>query len=201
VFSTPRLLLALPRVLPVPTGTSTRSADTRAAGDSGQDYLTFSQDEQSFVFALCDWVSQSFYGDIAARLLGDGLLAWLARIEPSDPNAEVLTASLDAYLKDLTTGAMNTVQQQPLPDHMPPKLREVLEQKRQQSSESTLVCGRIDLPSKQLSQGRAVFAWMGGFCLRIWGPAGERAAELGDTSKTEEYGTPHCQDQFWAKLR
>src|SRR5512138_1232221 len=54
-----------------------RSTETRAAGDPGQDYLTFLQTGQSFVFALCDGVSQSFFGELAARALGNSLVQWL----------------------------------------------------------------------------------------------------------------------------
>ena len=47
-----------------------RSADTRTTDDLGQDYLTFYERENTFAFALCDGVSQSFYGGLAARMLG-----------------------------------------------------------------------------------------------------------------------------------
>lgn len=53
-------------------------------------------------------------------------------------------------------------------------------------SESTFVCGRIDLPGPQFPQGRVVLAWMGDSRLRLWGPAGELGTELGDQFKTEQ---------------
>lgn len=59
-----------------------RSADTRASGDVGQDYLAVREGPQTLVFALCDGVSQSFYGDLAARYLGDALVAWLGERLP-----------------------------------------------------------------------------------------------------------------------
>ena len=51
-----------------------RSADSQAHHDKGQDYLTFHENGKRLVFALCDGVSQSFYGDLAAYLLGDALV-------------------------------------------------------------------------------------------------------------------------------
>src|SRR2546423_1779915 len=64
-----------------------RSADTRKVGDPGQDYLTFRYSDSAFAFALCDGGSQSFFGDLAARFLGDGLMEWLwgdLRSQPAD---------------------------------------------------------------------------------------------------------------------
>jgi hypothetical protein len=62
----------------------------------------------------------------------------------------------------------------------------VLEQKRGKGSESTFVCGRIDLPNATLPQGRLVLAWMGDSRLRVWGPSGERTRELGDRFQTAQ---------------
>ena len=51
-----------------------RSSDTQKANDLGQDFLAFSSNKNRFAFALCDGVSQSFYGDLGARILGTKLL-------------------------------------------------------------------------------------------------------------------------------
>lgn len=163
-----------------------RSADTQKAGDVGQDYLTFRQDEATFVFALCDGVSQSFYGDLAARFLGDALLAWLSDRLPLTTDAATIRTALSAYLRDLTGPATEQVQRHPLPPDIPPMLRDVLEEKRALGSESTFVCGRIDLPGPRFPQGRIVLAWMGDSRLRLWGPEGERSADLGGEFKTEQ---------------
>src|SRR5688500_8353015 len=79
-----------------------RSADSRAANDPGQDYLTFQEEGNSFAFVLCDGVSQSFYGEIAARVLGDGLVAWLMRDLPPSLDGADMRASLVARLSLLT---------------------------------------------------------------------------------------------------
>ena len=101
-------------------------------------------------------------------------------------DADSIGDGLAAYLQGLTTTASEAVQDQPLPDDIPLMLREVLEQKREYGSDSTFVCGRIDLPGPSFPSGRVVLAWIGDSRLRIWGPQGERTAELGDTFKMAE---------------
>lgn len=163
-----------------------RSADTRAASEVGQDYLTFRCNDGTFVFALCDGVGQSFYGDLAARFLGEALVEWLWNHLPTQAEAQALQEMFVAHLQALTTPATALVQAQSLPPDAPPIFREVLEHKRALGSESTFVCGRIDLPGQTFTEGRLVFAWMGDSRLRFWGPSGERTRELGDTFHTAE---------------
>jgi hypothetical protein len=167
-----------------------RSADARAAGDTGQDFLAFRWSGRSLAFALCDGVSQSFYGDLAARFLGKALLAWLRRlprtIEP-DPIAE----SLSSCLQTLAGPATRAVLSHLLPAGASPLLRSVLEEKRANGSESTFACGRIDLPAPGLPDGRLVLAWMGDTRIRLWGPRGEVAGPDG----------PFAQERRWSSRR
>jgi len=163
-----------------------RSADTAAAGDVGQDYLALRHDDRTFVFALCDGVSQSFYGNLAARLLGDALVAWLWDELPDGGEAATFGAALNAGLLALTAAATERVQQHPLPAGLASMLREVLEQKRASGSDSTFVCGRLDLPGGDRPQGRLILAWMGDSRLRLWGPEGERSTELGGRFDTAQ---------------
>jgi hypothetical protein len=162
-----------------------RSADSRAADETGQDYLTFSEGATWFAFALCDGVSQSFFGDLAARILGDSLLRWLEGA-PTATDAARLGELFFDYLQRLTEGATRWVQAYPMPEGISPMLRDVLEQKRGLGSEATFVCGRIDLPGSTLPQGQLLLAWMGDSRLRFWGARGERSAEFGDSFHTEQ---------------
>lgn len=157
-----------------------RSADTAAAGEPGQDYLALRHDDRTFVFALCDGVSQSFYGNLAARLLGDALVDWLWDELPPSGDDAAIGAALNARLLALITPATELVQQYVLPADLAPMLRDVLAQKRALGSDSTFVCGRVDLPGPDLPQGRLILAWMGDSRLRLWGPEGECSAVLGD---------------------
>ena len=153
-----------------------RAAESQAADESGQDFLTFRLSDQACAFALCDGVSQSFYGDIAARALGEALLAWLGEALPATLEADALRQSLAARLEALTATAGAAVQAQQLPSSIPPLLRDVLEAKRELGSEAVFVCGGVELPGPHLPSGRLVLAWMGDARLRLWGSAGEIAS-------------------------
>lgn len=163
-----------------------RSADCRAVGDPGQDYLTFGSDQRGFVFALCDGVSQSFYGGLAARLLGDALLEWLGEHLPAIADPSIIRQALGLFLEKLTVEATVQIQRQRLPPDIPPMLRDVLETKRAIGSQSTFICGRIELPSLDHPDGRLILAWMGDSRLRLWGTEGERSAALPETFDADE---------------
>ena len=163
-----------------------RAAETRVAGDVGQDYLAMREGERSFVFALCDGVSQSFYGDLAARYLGDALVTWLSDGLPPTMELEAIRAALTTYLHDLTGPATEQVRRHPLPSDIPQMLRDVLEEKRALGSESTFVCGRVDLPGGEFPAGRVVLAWMGDSRLRLWGSGDGSPADLGGVFETAQ---------------
>ncbi len=163
-----------------------RSADTRATGGPGQDYLTFRCHEHSIAFALCDGVSQSFFGDLAARHLGDALVQWLWDGIPAATDAETIRGLLAGWLRELMPEASRLVNEQPIPEHLPRMLVEVLEQKRRMGSETMFVAGRIDLPQRDLPVGKVVLAWMGDSRLRLWRGRREITDELGDEFRTSE---------------
>ena len=163
-----------------------RSADSRASGDAGQDYLAVREGKRKIVFALCDGVSQSFYGDLAARYLGDALVAWLDEQLPAMTAPETIRKALTAYLRGLTGPATEEVQNRPLPSSIPQMLREVLEEKRALGSESTFVCGCIDLPGDGFPTGRIVLAWMGDSRLRLWMDGDAHPASLGGVFETAQ---------------
>ncbi|MGB9890763.1 MAG: protein phosphatase 2C domain-containing protein, partial [Anaerolineae bacterium] len=156
-----------------------RSADSRAQNEPGQDYLTLREDGVRLAFALCDGVSQSFYGDLAARLLGDALVDWLWERQFPDPGA--FREGLAAFLDGLVEAASAQVAAYPLPEALPPLLRQVLEEKRGLGSETTFIAGLLDTDA-----GLLYLAWMGDSRLRLWGPDGEFTARLGDAFHTQE---------------
>lgn len=163
-----------------------RSADSRAAGDVGQDYLAARERERTFAFALCDGVSQSFYGDLAARYLGDALVDWLLERLPPAGDPGTIRTALTAHLRDLTGRATELVQRQSLPPDVSPMLRDVLNEKRTLGSESTFVCGRIDLPDHDSPSGRIVLAWMGDSRLRLWRGDSSLPVALGGVFETAQ---------------
>lgn len=167
-----------------------RSADSRAENETGQDYLAYWETDKSTAFVLCDGVSQSFFGDLAARILGDALLGWIDEI-PDQMEISNISRNLSAFLQDLTVKANQEVMAYEISTEIPLMLQEVLEEKRSLGSESTFICGRIDLPTPENPKGRILFAWMGDSRLRFWDPGGERTNELGDNFHTKQRWSSH----------
>ena len=144
-----------------------RSAESRLEEEPGQDYLTFTQHKHTMSFVVCDGVSQSFFGDLAAQVLGDGLLQWLTG-QSSNLGKKQLTDSLTSHLSALTGPGSQIVEEYGIDKNIPVMLESVLEEKRTMGSESMYLCGRIDLPGKEFPRGRVLFSWMGDGRLRIW---------------------------------
>ena len=156
-----------------------RSADSRVHQDQGEDYLAIHENGQRLVFALCDGVSQSFYGNLAARLLGEALVYWLWKGSPA--NEETFQKDLEAFLDSLVEPASKQVETYPIPQNLALMTHQVLEQKRAVGSESTFVASLLDFAAGQL-----FLAWMGDSRLRLWGEDGEITSRLGESFHTAE---------------
>lgn len=162
-----------------------RSADSRRSGEPGQDYVAVSEDGQRLAFALCDGVGQSFMGEFASRLLGDELIRWLHDQASPDTTAEVLAAQLKQALDELTVVASRQLEQLPLRADLAPMVREVLQMKRSEGSESTFVAGLVD-PAAD----RAILIWAGDSRLRVWGADGaSRFATLAEAARPARWST------------
>jgi hypothetical protein len=125
-----------------------RARETRENGEKSQDYLVFQEENGTLAFALCDGVSLSFYGDTAAKFLGDKLVAWL--MKQDEILFEEGKALFHAYLETLTEEATKHIEAVPVNSHLPELVKSVLEEKRNNGSEAMFVCGRIDALSNGL---------------------------------------------------
>lgn len=139
-----------------------RSTDTKKVDDVGQDFLSLATSERRFAFALCDGVSQSFYGDLGARVLGEKLREWFFDLD-LEQHDENITASLFNELTLLAEDATTLVKEFEIPENVPAFVRPALEKKRNLGSESTFVAGVLDVDKKA-----ACFAWMGDSRLKVW---------------------------------
>ncbi len=162
-----------------------RSADNAGEGEVGQDYLVIKEDAHQVAFVVCDGVSQSFFGDLAARLLGDALVDWMFTAPAKISNGAsplALEAALLEFLICLTSEATARVQAVPLPSGIPGMLQTVLEQKRALGSESTFAAGVLDTTTNTI-----FLAWMGDSRIRLWSRTREVSLDLlGDSFHTEE---------------
>jgi hypothetical protein len=168
------------------------SADASTSGEEGEDYLVCREDDTTFVFVLCDGVTQSFLGGLGADVLGDDLMSWLwDRLPSTEDHAEIREA-LTEHLDALTKTATVEIRRKPLRKDLEPLHREVLDEKRAAGSESMFVCGRIDLAGGECPDGRLVLAWMGDSRIRLWRGQQERTSELGNHFHTaERWSTLH----------
>lgn len=166
-----------------------RSAESREAGDPGQDYLTFEERAECLLFALCDGVSQSYYGDLAAKFVGDRLLDWLAVEGEADAEISGLDrqAHLDQYMRRMTATAGEIVRKHVIPPGIQGMLRDVLLEKRERGSATMYCGGRIDLPRESLPEGRLLLVWQGDIRCRVWsGDVEETSERLGSRFHTTQ---------------
>ncbi len=150
-----------------------RSADSQAHNDKGQDYLTLRADDERLAFALCDGVSQSFMGDLAAQLVGEALVDWLWQALPDNAEASAIQAPLAEFLNQQAPIAAETVRTFALAPDLLPMIRDVLERKRELGTETTFIGGCVDVTA-----GRLTLAWMGDSRVRLWGAEGELTGKL-----------------------
>ena len=134
-----------------------RSDDSVHNATIGQDYVTFQYSENNLCFAVCDGVGQSFMGDLAARVLGDGLIRWLWDINrPKD--AADFSDHVGEALADLVEAGTKAVESFMLPPTLPPIVKQALEMQRKYGSESMFVAGRISLAP---SDSWVALCWLG----------------------------------------
>ncbi len=180
-----------------------RSAESSMSDDIGQDYMTLYEDEESLSFVLCDGVSMSYFGHIAAKFAGDRILRWL-REGSHDAEQDMLASHLTQYLAACTQEAGTLLERHIIPDHIQGMLREVLADKKEQGSSTMFACGRIDRPGELYPYGRLLLCWMGDIRIRIWSGQVEHTIQLGDRFHTREQwnsargpvsGSPHLTAQ------
>lgn len=170
-----------------------RSFDTQKADALGQDFIAYRYDRSRIAFAVCDGVSQSFYGDLAARFLGTRLVQWLwertlddfvsvpAPDNPDTTDENPFVTALNAVLIAWTTDATAVVKAKTFRAELPEMQKVALERKRASGSESMFVAGLVDHTAGQIA-----VCWMGDMRLWIWGAQGQ-SIELPDAAwKTRE---------------
>ncbi len=139
-----------------------RSRDSQQAGGRGQDFIAFCATAARLAFAVCDGVSQSFYGDLAARFLGEKLTAWLADLP--FPNApEAFRTALSEQLSAWQPAAAELVAAHPIRPDLPPMLQDALARKRENGSETMFIAALLDLTT-----GKFAACWMGDLRLRLF---------------------------------
>ncbi len=156
-----------------------RSRDSRGANTAGQDFIAYRYDAHRIAFAVCDGVSQSFYGEIAARFLGLRLVDFLWNTTAAA--TEPFLASLDQSLREWTTEASATVTAKTIRAELPEMQKVALERKRENGSESMFAAGLIDRRAEQIG-----LCWMGDMRLWLWDQHGRAVDIPGAVWETRE---------------
>lgn len=150
-----------------------RSAESRASGSEGQDYLIWNHLGDSLIFVVCDGVGSSFCGNIAAGFLAKKLIELL---DDSGPKMDKMSESdlkehALKYLNRWQAEGNDLVEQEVIQAPPGSLMEKALEQqRREQGSETVFVCGRLSLeaPSRRLS-----LIWMGDCEAHLFDESGE----------------------------
>lgn len=146
-----------------------RSRDSKKTNTPGQDFISYSHAGDRLAFAVCDGVSQSFYGELAARFLGERLVDWLLARDMATLRAEGRFEEMLALaLNEWTDEASALVRVKPINPTLPPIVRDALERKRENGSEAMFVAGLIDFAAQHLTA-----CWMGDMRLWLWDQEGQ----------------------------
>ena len=139
-----------------------RSSDSMANQIEGQDYLCFQHNDQRLVFVVSDGVGSSFCGNLAARILGDGLLEWLWSLDITYLGGQAaLSEAAASFLNRLQKQARHEVEEYEIPDEITGLVRQALEAQRAYGSEAIFAAARIDHPSPMIPDGLISVLWMG----------------------------------------
>lgn len=150
-----------------------RSAEGKECDELNQDFLQLVADEHRLAFAVCDGVSLSFCGQIAAQIVGTQMAERLfSKSEYTDRQSLIcdegtIASELKAWLGQLCKEGTKLVQAYELPAYMNPIVQDVLEEKRLKGSESAFVAGVIQ--KCQLSGDvMLMLCWQGDIRARLW---------------------------------
>lgn len=149
-----------------------RSQDSRIANASGQDFVAYQSDGRRLAFIICDGVSTSYFGNIAAKFLGERLLEWMYDSLPQlEQDKETILSALDDFLNSLTIEGSSREEEQEISPDLPEPLKQSLERKKERGSQTTFACGYLEVPWLDNPKNHAsnfTLAWLGNTEIRAW---------------------------------
>jgi len=122
-----------------------RHQDFDATNDMGQDFSQIRSDARFAVGLVVDGVSQSFFGDIAARGLGVPLFEYLWMYRSDPPESE----ELEHFLQKTSTQVAKAVEAFEIPEHVNGILKTVLEEARREGSQAVFSAFVWDVLTQQ----------------------------------------------------
>lgn len=170
-----------------------RSKDSFEEGERGQDYLTLRVEPAQLAFAVCDGVGNSFFGGLAAQIVGEGVVDWLWGLSaiPEDSSAAraQLRHSLQAALEHRVPLGQAVTARKDLNRFQNEFQREAYKNQLAHSGTQTnFVAGRIEAPSQQHPQGRLLLVWLGDARLKLYKDGQPSPRSIADTSFVSQDG-------------
>lgn len=187
---------------------SYRKGEDAKLGLRSEDYIVSELTPGYAIFALCDGVGSSYYGNIGSQFLGETLLNWLGNLSapkdsesPGDKNAdrwlEELTADLKTELDSKIEFATRVIQNRNTTNQN--ELVRLAEKTQLEDfgTQSNFAGGVIWPKSHSFQNGLILLFWLGNARLRIFKESNEnRFEELTDLTKWGE--DPSQLKEVWS---
>ena len=166
---------------------SYRKSEDAALDLRSEDYIVSDLNPEKTVFALCDGVGSSFYGNIGSQILGEILLNWLGQLsipgnfslDKSQNWLGKLTDSLTSELNKRTAFATNIIQQKELSSQNEMVRLAEITQRNDFGTQSNFACGIVYPASPTLPKGLILLFWLGNARLRLFSQNRDLTSSLG----------------------
>jgi Protein phosphatase 2C len=162
-----------------------RSKDAFVSNLRGEDYLVVRVEANQLAFALCDGVSSSYFGGLAAQIVGERIINWLW-----DRNTRSYLFSVSST-DDAVSALVNELNAQlPIADRLIRKQNKISKLSNQilrstyqgildkSGSQSNFVCGYVERGYQANNKDCVWLFWLGDARLRIWKNSEEKTGEL-----------------------
>lgn len=176
------------------------------SGLHSEDYIVTDIEPYRGLFALCDGVGTSFYGNIGSQFLGETLLGWLRSLmsRPEFLQSEnfgmdklgALRQELKAEIDRSANAANSIVMSKDLSQqHREIRLAEEM-QRNDFGTQSNFVCGLILPKSSGHPNGLLLLFWLGNARIRLFRRIGEKYEDL--TSRSGWGQNPQQLKEVWS---
>ena len=169
---------------------SYRKSEDAALNLRSEDYIVSKLTPDKAIFALCDGVGSSFYGNLGSQILGEILLSWLGKLplpnnlsleKPQVANSwlNTLTTELTSELNNKVVFATSVIQKKEIssPDELV-RLAEIT-QRDDFGTQSNFACGVVWPKSVSLPKGLVLLFWLGNARIRLFNQNRDLTSMLG----------------------
>ncbi len=155
---------------------TTRSHEKRAHNSLGEDYVIVKIEKDRLTFVVCDGVGGSFFGGLAAQIVGEELtkLFWEPYFQTyliKNQKTDSTILLIKDYLESVTKRVSKYIDRNQSPSNK--FVQQAFESKRRDfGSQTNFVSGALVLPNKTYPQGIVHLFWLGNSKLDIWSEEG-----------------------------